>query len=234
MKTRKHRFRLGALVIVLSLAYWLPSTAISATIFLNPGDSGFSNKKVFNNAKFLGFIGDYISLPDGEHNLNFSISRGYTLYTTIFVKGNQVEVLENKSRPGMGVTTYKVTWPKPLIEPHTKFRGIISITFFAVKFGAKTGVSPMIFACMAGCTKRKVILKVSSVPEGAEIWIDDEKQKYSTNTTLSVPYCTYEKTKRLVVRIPQRINYIYDFELSPNKKIEVMCELKKPFEQSNE
>jgi hypothetical protein len=228
MKRNKSFFRRGVKVIILSLLFGLPSVANSATIFLNPGDSGFSNKKVFSNWEFLGFIGDYISLPDGEHNLNFSISRGYTLYIKILVQDNQVEVLENESRPGNGVTTYQVTWPKPTAEPHAEFKNIMSITFSPVKFGAKTGTSPEIHYMMAGCTKRKVILKVSSVPEGAEIWIDGKKQKYTTNATLSVPYCTYETTKRLVVRIPQRINYIHDFELNPNKKIEVMCELKKP------
>ncbi len=226
----KQRFLFLILIFSLGLVNCLPSNSIGATLFLDPGNSGFKNKKIYDNWEFLGLIGDYISLPDGDYNLIFNIPRSYKLYTKISIKGDEVKVIEHKSRPEYGVTTYKVDWPKPLAKRHAKLKGVVSLTFSPVKFGRKTGVSPMISACMAGCTKRKVILRVSSKPEDAEIWIDDEKQKFTTNTTLSLPYCTYEKTKRLVLRIPQRVNYIYDIKLSPNKKIEVICELKKPSE----
>jgi hypothetical protein len=81
---------------------------------------------------------------------------------------------------------------------------------------------------MAACTNQKIVLTTSSDPAGAEIWINGKKQPFRTNVTLSVPYCLYETSKDLLLRLPNAVNCERRIALAPDAEVAVTCSLGTP------
>ena len=198
------------------------------TIFLDPGDSGLDGLKVNDKGGFVGLFGDFIPLPDGIHSLNFDGPRDYNFIIRIEVSRQTARVLDTQFRPGHKI--YEVNWSKPIVNTHPEYNDVIAIVFSKIKFGKlKEDRGPLVGASLLP-KKEFIILNVDSVPERAEIWIDGEKTKYVTNgPPLSVTYYPgKEKSKRLVIRMSNRVNFIRDLPLSPQKRFDISCELKKP------
>jgi hypothetical protein len=188
----------------------------------------FARQPIQVDRNFFGLSGDIVELTDGPHRVDLSTPDGYGFFFTVTISNGSVFVAKPGNSPPNCRPALSVNWPTPTVESGGKSAGYTKIVAANPKFGAPTGVKSCAMASMASCNSHKVILKAVSEPKGAELWIEGVEQPDRTDVTLSVPYCQYERTKRIVLRFPGKINCVREIDLSPDAEIALNCALKAP------
>jgi len=186
------------------------------------------NARLAEEGRLIGFVGDVMEWSDGIHKISIDAPRDYTLRLTVKVQGRQIQIMETQHQPATCMPELRVNWPKPVANPNRTFKGVTTITVQDPQFGEPTGRTSCVQPSMVGCTKRKVILTATSEPAGAEIWINSERQEYRTNATLSVPYCTYESSKDVLIRLLGKTNCGRSIQLAPDARVKLNCALREP------
>jgi hypothetical protein len=170
-------------------------------------------------------VGDLLELRDGSHEIRIQGPRDYTFRTTLHVAGREVKVTNaGYILPDCG-DERKVDWPTPKIQSDS--RGVQVITLLKPVFVGRTGVgecAPM----MISCSKLKLIVTAKSDPQGAEIWVDDERATIKTDATLSVPYCESAKSVSILLRMNGRTNCRQDVNVSADRRVLINCKLPEP------
>jgi hypothetical protein len=217
-----------AIVAVVAILVAAVPPAGAATVQLVAGGRVLSNARVTDRGKLIGFVGDFVQLEDGIHEIAVDAPRDYILEVTAKVTGQEVEVTATNPRPANCKPELAVTWPVPRLRPHDSFKGVLTAVLGDPQFGAPTGRMQCSMPSMAACTNQKIVLTTSSDPAGAEIWINGKKQPFRTNVTLSVPYCLYETSKDLLLRLPNAVNCERRIALAPDAEVAVTCSLGTP------
>jgi hypothetical protein len=210
-----------AVFSTLLLGVLAPATA--AIVYFTTESVALKNMRLTDSSKLIGFVGDVVELKDGSH-----APKDYTLQFTIKISGKLIEVMAANYNPPNCTPELQVEWARPRVSPHRTYTDVTTIILEDPKFGKPTGNTRCAQYSMAGCTKQKIILTAISNPANSEIWIGGEKQQFRTNATLSVPYCTYETTKDILLRIPNTVNCERSVDLAPDKKVEISCTFQKP------
>jgi len=209
------------------LSFADPSQARASDVRFNATGESLQGAALTEEGRLVGFVGDVIELRNGRHRINVAAPQDYNLVLTLRIVDRRVDVVETQREPKKCKPELHVDWSKPRIQASPMPTGITDVFLSEPRFGEPTGRTlGCMMPALARCNPRKVILEAMSEPDGAEIWIDSEKQRYRTNTTLSVPYCDYETTKKILLRIPERVNCQRDIELAPDARIELTCLLR--------
>lgn len=206
----------------------VPPAADAATLLFEAQGGAFKNSKLIEEGNIIGLVGDLVELRNGDHEIHMAAPHDYTMIMTLRVDGRSVKVVKTEKLPSNCGPVRKVEWPLPQVRGHDSYKGVRIVALPPPKFGARTGVGSCAQPSMMSCQKNKVILTANSEPNNAEIWIDEEKVSSATNTTLSVPYCEYEKTKSVLIRMKGKINCKQDIELSPDRRLSISCQLRDP------
>lgn len=201
----------------------ISSVTQAETIHFKTTGHLIKNTKIRIGREHIGFVGDYINLPDGNHIIRIDADHDYILEFTLTINNNDINVTKSSYYPDDCVPELQVTWPEPTIENNKTYKDITNIILGDPIFGKSTGRTSCSFSSMMGCGKRKVILTVSSEPQGGEIWIADSKMESRTDATFSVPYCVSEKTKKVLVRLPGMVNCLESIQLSADSNVSLTC-----------
>jgi len=204
------------------------NTVQAETIHFKTDSDLIKNSKIKIGWKHVGFVDDLLDLADGDHRIRIDAPHNYTLRFNLTVKGNDIKTTEKGFYPNDCVPELKVSWPDPTVENSKIYKNVTSIVLPKPIFGKPTGINGCPLYSMMGCDKKKVILTASSEPQGAEIWIDGKKMLFGTDNTLSVPYCDYQKTKMVLVRMPGMVNCLKSIPLSPNSRVSLACVFNNP------
>lgn len=213
----------GAILFVATLLVFSAAAGAITLKLVSESDS-YEGKPVKTYNSFIGLIGDTVALDDGDYTLYFPVDNGYVLRTGISVQGEAVTVKHHSAAIRHGRYLYEVDWPQPSISKPEE-QPVWVLTFPEAQFVRQLERYRQPALSLAGCTQRKVILTVTSSPSNAEIWIGGSKVAASTDTTLSVPFCSNESLKYVTVRADGHINCLQQFGLAPNRKVSVACTL---------
>lgn len=216
------------LVALLSLLPCARTLATTVTFHAEPGQQLVGarieeNVGSIGSGDLVGFVGDSVELSDGQHKLAIVLQDGYQLAFTLGVTQSIAAISEVKTRPRNCGKKKKVTWTPPRVEVS---RGKVHVLIDDPQFGQELGKGSCLLPMMGGCTQQKIILSVSSMPSGAQIWIDGEPQSTKTDAILSVPYCESEDSKTILIRYPNFTNCKQVVQnLAPDKEIQIQCHL---------
>lgn len=201
----------------------------AATVQFTASGKVLKGAPVAEEWNLVGFVGDSVEIPDGKHQMGIDGPKGYTLRFVLTAAGSQIDVSELKVLPPNCQPELYVDWPAPRVQPKSKFKNVTAIMIADPRFGESTGRRPCSLPAMMGCKEQKVILKVTSQPAGAEIWIDGKKQQYQTNVTLSVPFCPrFKQPVRVLIRRDNAVNCMRNITPAQDATVAVSCRLRKP------
>jgi hypothetical protein len=221
-----------ALLGAIALSTAAPLAAAAATtvqISIGKGQV-LKGARLTKNGSFLGFVGDLVELDDGQHEIGVHGPKSYLLVFTVRIRDRRVDIVSTGHRPENCRPQLSVDWPAPLVFRHKRLKDVTVVELKDPRFGPPTGITQCTSASMIGCTKQKVLLAAVSEPPDAEIWINGEKLPYRTNVELSVPYCAYEESKEVLLRVPDRVNCARKITLAPDRRVTVNCTLVGPGE----
>lgn len=219
------------------------SQAYAVTVLIENPDGVLKGNKVRVNYRLIGFVGDYISLQPGEHELAIQAPQEHMLIVKLSVDTATVRVTQSRVDPSSCTPRLHTRWNAPTVlgaaktqknrvVPGRKGEPLpqpVRLQVEAPTFGDPTGEPTMCSAAATmGCTKRLAIVDVDSVPRGAEIWIDDERINATTQSTLSVPFCEYQKAKHVLMRIPGRENCLREVAVADGVRSQLQCDLPMP------
>lgn len=217
--------KIGCAVAVLFL--WLGVANAKVVRFMAEG-SGLKGQAVKDRYELVGFVGDFVDLNEGTHEISVDAPQGYTLKFSVNVVGSAVSVVDATTHAPNCQPQLEVNWPPPRVLATNNSGKSVTISIADPQFGAPTGREECSSASMAGCNQRKVILEATSDPAGAEVWINGKKQPFATNVTLSVPFCEYDKSTNVLLRRSDSVNCMRTINLSPDAQVAVNCQLQKP------
>ena len=212
-------------IVLLALASY--STEAATVLFQSKGDA-LKQSQLSIGWDFIGLMGDLVDLDDGTHKISVNAPRGYTLQFALTIRGNVLNVASPELIPQNCTEELDVNWRRPDVVDSTEYENVKVIILNDPEFGAPTGDVLCMSSAMAGCTKRKIILTAKSEPNGAEIRIDGKKIQHLTNATLSVPYCEYESSKNITLRMDGKINCKKTILLSPDSVVSIICNFSEP------
>ena len=211
---------LTAGLVLATLAHGAPAALLQVVLEGEP----FRNSQVAVDGAFRGLPGDVIDVPDGQHSLSFSTGNRYSFAIRVRASGSDLAVESTEHRAPNCQEAHAVVWPAPRLT-EASYSGVTRLIVAEPVFGASLGKGGCALPSMAACDSRKIVLKARSIPKPAEIWVDGEMVAVKTDVTLSVPFCTYESTKRLVYRLPGHLNCERQLAVAPDAVIEATCEL---------
>src|SRR5262249_30229435 len=146
-----------------------------------------------------------IEMDDGRFQIDLQGEHDYTLTVAINVLDGKVSLMSaapmtppcknGRSNP------FRAEWPKPKLEEVSQggqYKLILEAATYRDTHQSSACVSE---PSSIPANARHLELSVTSVPEGAEIWIRDEKLGNNTNAVVSVPY-TYDVPITVVVAKP--------------------------------
>jgi hypothetical protein len=172
-----------------------------------PGSGvALNSRSVYVEGLLIGFVGDLLPLDQGENQITLTVRSSACrdkekFDLTLDVAESEIEVVGKR----LGSSCRQlVSWDGPEItleQGKGSYFRIVLQEPKTRKIDAR-GVAP----AMAGPV-RHVRLSFRSEPPGSEIWLNDEKLDYRTNTRLSVPYAeNMEDEKRFLVRQQGLVN----------------------------
>ena len=178
------------------------------------------SRQVAIEGQLIGFEGDYLPLSMGENQIRLSdgpVEAGTeSFFITLLVSEPGITVVDTRLRSTLREI---VSWEDPEIS---QVQG--SESFFQVRIKnptLRTTGDAEIAPAMAGIVKM-IRLSLKSIPQGSEIYLNNEEQSYSTNTKLSVPYMDGEREKRYLIRNKGLVN-CYGAVRLPRESAEVEC-----------
>lgn len=101
----------------------------------------------------------------------------------------------------------EVNWQEPIIYPPKNAGGFATLIVSEPSFGDPKGPMHCTEFMMASCESRKIILKASTTPKSAEIWINGEVVKRPARGDRRVPRMAFKMSlnERGCVETPYRI-----------------------------
>jgi hypothetical protein len=233
MRACRFWYALAGLAVLAGLS---PTAAKAGTFLIDGRAAGLSDTPIKTGwSNMVGLVDDYIDLADGESQLFFEGPGDYLLTLKVRVEGDDIRVLETGSQIRECGRELEVTWPAPRVDRDPAHPRVARLRL-ARASATPTGESiPCPMYSLGACDPQKVIVEIASQPPGGEIWFrkpygDWEKQDFRTNVTLSVPFCGYQESKPLLVRMPGRVNCLQDLPLAPDARLTVACDLRVPGE----
>lgn len=229
---KPHR-SISLLFSLVFLALLLPSRSFAGTFLIDGSAADLSGGPIMKDWTLVGLVDDYIELDDGEHVLSFDGPHGYALSLQLKVRGDLVRVVEVESRMRECGAEYDISWPKPRVDRDPVHRGVARIRLAKAHAKATGNSIPCPMYSLASCEPQKIIVNITSEPAGGEIWFPEgfggwQKHDFRTNVTLSVPFCGYQSTKSVLVRMEGRLPCLEELPLSPDAKLIVTCALREP------
>jgi hypothetical protein len=236
-------FRRGCLWVAWCLFAGISSQAHAVTMLIENPDGVLNGNKVRVNHRLSGFVGDYISLQPGEHEIAIQGPQEHMLIVNLSVDSATARVTQSRVDPRNCAPRLHTRWSAPTVLGAAKTQKkravpghdgeplpqLLRLQVEAPTFGDATGEPTMCSAAATmGCTKRLAIVDVDSVPRGAEIWIDGERINATTQSTLSVPFCEYQKAKHVLMRIPGRENCLREVAVADGVRSQLQCDLPMP------
>lgn len=227
--------RISAPIIVSVTVCWASMLgSVSAEVILLDGsDAGLTAAKVHLGGRLIGLVGDYLDLPTGVQTLSVKGPDGWDRTLVLSIESGEATVRETQPESHIchnGEGWDRVSWAPTTTKPDTVNPAITSVVIGRLDYRRMNrGASCRLAAPISlGCNQRHIDILVESDPKGAEIWVGDERISAQTDATVSVTYCTYEKTKTIMVRISEYVTCVQDISTSEGPSASVDCTLSRP------
>jgi hypothetical protein len=211
--------------MLLRLIAFAPMTALGAPVQFIADGTMFSSEAMEIDYRFQGLLGDIVDLTDGTHDVRLRSTNEYTFQFSVHVAKGLVSVSDETSEPPNCKQGSSVSWARPTVASPDATHAYYKVEVESPTFGKPTGLTMCAMAEMASCNAQKIILNAVSEPAGSEIWIDGKKADQLTNIILSVPYCSYERSKWIVLRQPGMINCGREVATAPNSQVNLTCKM---------
>ena len=227
------RYMISVLCVLVIMGTVFPVYAI--TVKFNSENEQLIGKKLLSDNKFIGLVGDFIEMKEGTHNISINIVKKdedkYKIGFDLNIKKDLLSVEKYNVRREKCWSHSEVKGKPPKISNSKKHQDVKVVLLRSPDF-PKTSprcIIKVLHAYAPRC-EENIFLNATSTPEGAEIWINDEKiQNFQTNTPkLSVPYCGDGKSIHILMRLNSQINCEQRTDIPPDRNVAVNCDLKKP------
>jgi hypothetical protein len=203
----------------------VPMVALGARVQFIADASIFPPEAMSVDYRFQGLLGDIVDLTDGTHQVRLRTASDYTLQFSLHVTSGVFSVSDETSEPPNCKQGLSISWARPTISAPNATHAYYQVKVESPTFGKPTATTMCSLAEMASCNAQKIILNAVSEPPGSEIWIDGKKLDQLTNITLSVPYCSYERKKWIVLRQSGMVNCGREVATAPNSQVNLTCKM---------
>lgn len=195
------------------------TTAVGQSLIRVAGETGFESvSSVWHDGKFVGLPGDVIEVETGDLDLLMRIGGAYYVKVAGRVGLQNIQIHTAEFQTDICANTDMVA--KDPVEVGISDTGPVLNFQIALSNIIDTGRRPDCpRSMMMAPIQRAAIINFTSMPAGAEIWIDGEKQEYQTNVSLSIPFTKYREDKpynpiSVVVRAEGFVNQIHEVDIS--------------------
>lgn len=214
---------------VLLVLFLLAGASAHAEFVLDGAAAGLDGHRVYMDEKFVGLVGDPLTVPVGQHTVG--IEGDHSIRLSISLKQNADSLtLLSVSSGGAGCSgdtpIWRVSgWTLPTLTPSTT-NGVARLVLSKPTYTPTT----MSAACAPSslrCAPRSMAVEVHSNPQPAQIWVEN-KMVASTNTTISVTFCEPEVKRNILVRLDGYRPCSTTISLNDHGTASVECTLTKP------
>jgi hypothetical protein len=195
------RAQIRLCVVILALS--VTANIAFADILLDGNAAGLVKRRVFVDYVFSGLTGDPILLNDGTHTVSVDGDHNTLLLMQLRTSGGQASIVSTSTEVAncrVGGATWKVSgWSVPTLSA-LEGHSVTILTLAKPSYSITNNGQSCSPSSMIG-PPRHMNATLTSVPAGAEIYVNGERVPGNTNITISVPFMQGEASRNLLLRL---------------------------------
>jgi hypothetical protein len=216
-------------LLAYSLLTLMDCTYAYADIVLDGSAAGLAGRKVYVDEQFSGLVGDPLVLSPGQHTIGIEGDHNIRLSLKVEQDADKIKLVGSSSDiTGCSSNTpiWRVQgWNVPPVPP-ARINGAYHVVLGKPTY-TPTNMSVGCEPSSMGCSPRSMAADVRSTPQGAQIWVK-EKLVATTNTAISLPFCDFETSRKILIRLNDYEPCDLSVTLHDHSTTTLTCILKKP------